>query len=101
MKVYQRLASAFAAEGASHVFGIMGDLDAHHMDSELATVPTPDLGAIATACGGRGRLARSIEELRAAVAEWVAKPGPMMIDLRISRSVVTIPYRRIHYGRDE
>ncbi len=25
MKVYQRLAQAFAAEGVSHVFGIMGD----------------------------------------------------------------------------
>jgi thiamine pyrophosphate-dependent acetolactate synthase large subunit-like protein len=76
-------------------------LDAHHMDAELATVSTPDLGAIATACGGRGRLARSIEELRAAVAEWVAKPGPMMIDVRISRSVVPFFNRRVHYGKDE
>ena len=53
------------------------------------------------AMGGRGRFARTIDELRAAVAEWVAKPGPMMIDLRISRSVISLPYRRIHYGRDE
>jgi acetolactate synthase I/II/III large subunit len=71
------------------------------MKADLATVPTPDLGAVATAFGGRGRLARSAEEVRAAAAEWVAKPGPMMIDVRISRSVVTLPYRRIHYGRDE
>ncbi len=30
-----------------------------------------------------------------AVAEWVAKPGPMMIDVRIATSVITLPYRRI------
>jgi len=29
-----------------------------------------------------------------------SKPGPMLIDARISRSVVTLPYRRIHYGED-
>ena len=42
-----------------------------------------------------------MDDLRAATSEWLAKPGPMMIDARISRSVVTLPYRRIHYGRDE
>jgi hypothetical protein len=25
----------------------------------------------------------------------------MVIDARISRNVITIPYRRMHYGRDE
>ena len=76
-------------------------LDAHEMDVELSTISTPDLGAIATACGGRGRLARTIEEVRAAVAEWVAKPVPMMLDVRISRSVVPLFNRRVHYGKDE
>ena len=27
--------------------------------------------------------------------------APMMIDMRISRSVTPLPYRRIHYGKDE
>ena len=76
-------------------------LEVHQMKAELATIPTPDLGAVATAFGGRGRLARSVDEVRAAAAEWVAKPGPMMVDVRISRNVLTLPYRRIHYGRDE
>jgi thiamine pyrophosphate-dependent acetolactate synthase large subunit-like protein len=76
-------------------------LDAHHMDGELASVSTPDLGAIATACGGRGRLARTMEDLRAAVADWLARPGPMLIDVRISRSVVPLFNRRVHYDRDE
>jgi acetolactate synthase-1/2/3 large subunit len=76
-------------------------LDAHKMNAELATIPTPDLGAVGRALGGRGRLARSVDDVRAAAAEWVAKPGPMMIDVRIARGVLTLPYRRIHYGRDE
>jgi thiamine pyrophosphate-dependent acetolactate synthase large subunit-like protein len=76
-------------------------LDAHKMKAELATVSMPDLGAVGVAFGGRGRMVRGMDELRAAAKEWLAKPGPMMIDARISRSVVTLPYRRIHYGRDE
>ena len=76
-------------------------LDAHKMKSELANIPMPDLGAVGVAFGGRGKMARSIEDLRAAVKEWLAKPGPMLVDARISRSVITVPYRRIHYGRDE
>jgi len=76
-------------------------LDAHKMNAELANITVPDLGAIATAMGGRGRIARSLDDVHSAVKEWVAKPGPMMLDVRIARSVITLPYRRIHYGRDE
>jgi acetolactate synthase I/II/III large subunit len=76
-------------------------LDAHKMKADLATISMPDLGAVGVAFGGRGRMARSMDDLRAAAKEWLSKPGPMMIDARISRSVVTLPYRRIHYGRDE
>ena len=76
-------------------------MQAHHMKAELAPIPTPDLGAVARAFGGRGRLARSIDEVRAAAAEWLAKPGPMIVDVRISRNVQTLSYRRILYARDE
>jgi thiamine pyrophosphate-dependent acetolactate synthase large subunit-like protein len=76
-------------------------LDAHGMNAGLSTIPTPDLGAVAKAFGGRGKLALSVEDVRSAVAEWIKNPGPMMIDVRIARSVITLPYRRIHYGRDE
>jgi acetolactate synthase I/II/III large subunit len=56
---------------------------------------------VAKAFGGKGKLARTVDEVRSAAQEWVAKPGPMIIDARIERAVVTLPYRRIHYGRDE
>jgi thiamine pyrophosphate-dependent acetolactate synthase large subunit-like protein len=75
-------------------------LDVHDMKKELSVIPTPDLGSVGRAFGGKGALVRSVEELQAAVSAWVAKPGPMLIDARISRSVVTLPYRRIHYGED-
>jgi thiamine pyrophosphate-dependent acetolactate synthase large subunit-like protein len=76
-------------------------MKSHHMNEELATIPTPDLGAVARSFGGRGRLATSVEEVREAAREWVASQGVMVIDARISRNVVTVPYRRLHYGRDE
>ena len=76
-------------------------LDAHKMDKELSVVPTPDLGAVARGFGGKGVLATNIEQVQKAAQEWVANPSPMIIDARIERAVVTLPYRRIHYGRDE
>jgi acetolactate synthase I/II/III large subunit len=76
-------------------------MKSHNMQAELATIPTPDLGAVAVSFGGRGRLASTIEDVREAAREWVANKGLMVIDARISRNVVTVPYRRLHYGRDE
>ena len=76
-------------------------LEAHKMAVETSCIPTADMGAVARAFGGRGALCRTVEEVRKAVLEWVANPGPMMIDVRVSRSVITLPYRRIHYGEDE
>jgi thiamine pyrophosphate-dependent acetolactate synthase large subunit-like protein len=76
-------------------------MKAHNRQAELATIPTPDLGAVAASFGGRGKLATSIDDVRTAAADWAANKGLMVIDARISRNVVTIPYRRLHYGRDE
>jgi thiamine pyrophosphate-dependent acetolactate synthase large subunit-like protein len=76
-------------------------LRAHNMDPETSAIPSPDLGAIARAYGARGCLARTIDEVRAGVREWVAKPGPMIIDSRISRAVINLPHRRVLYGKDE
>ncbi|RPI47150.1 MAG: thiamine pyrophosphate-binding protein [Betaproteobacteria bacterium] len=76
-------------------------LDAKNMDAMTSVIPTPDLGAVAKAMGGRGAFVTQNDQLRTAVKEWVAKPGPMVIDVRISRTVPSIPYRRVHYGRDE
>jgi len=76
-------------------------LDAHKMKKELSVVTTPDLGAIGKAMGGRGKLVQSVEDLKQITQEFLANPAPTLVDVRLDRSVITLPYRRIHYGRDE
>jgi len=76
-------------------------LRAHDMDPETSAIPSPDLGAIARAYGARGCLVRTIDEVRKGVQEWVSKPGPMIVDCRISRAVISLPFRRVLYGKDE
>ena len=74
---------------------------AHKKKAELSTIRTPDLGAVGVSLGGKGRLVTTIEDLRKAAAEWVAKPSPMIIDARISRNVLSLSYRRMLYAKDE
>jgi thiamine pyrophosphate-dependent acetolactate synthase large subunit-like protein len=74
---------------------------AQDRQADLATIPTPDLGAVARSFGGRGCLATNVAEVKQAAADWLANKGVMVIDARISRNVITVPYRRIHYGRDD
>jgi len=65
---------------------------------ELARISTPNLGAVATAFGGRGWLARNEAELQTAIGEFLAEPGPGIIDLRTAPTVLSIPYRRLWNG---
>jgi acetolactate synthase I/II/III large subunit len=76
-------------------------MKAHDRQADLATIPTPDLGAVTRAFGGRGCLATNVQDVRSAAEDWVANKGVMVIDARISRNVITVPYRRLHYGRDD
>ena len=70
------------------------------LDPELAVIGNPDLGPVAIALGGGGATVRTPDELRAALAEFVREPRPSVVDVRITRDVVSIPYRRINYGED-
>jgi acetolactate synthase-1/2/3 large subunit len=70
------------------------------LDPDLAVIPTPELGAVAVALGGGGATVRNAGELRAALAEYLREPRPTVIDVRITRDVLSIPYRRINYGED-
>jgi thiamine pyrophosphate-dependent acetolactate synthase large subunit-like protein len=70
------------------------------LDPELAVIPTPELGAVAEALGGAGATVRTTGALRAALAEYVRDPRPTVIDVRITRDVLSVPYRRIQYGED-
>ncbi len=70
------------------------------LDADLARISTPDLGAVGRALGGRGSLVRTLADLRTAAQEYAADPVPTIIDVRISTSVISIPYRRLHFGID-
>jgi thiamine pyrophosphate-dependent acetolactate synthase large subunit-like protein len=70
------------------------------MDATSSTIPTPDLGSVGRAFGGRGKLATTLEEVEAGVEEFLAGEGPMVLDIRISRSVISVPYSRLWFGQD-
>jgi acetolactate synthase I/II/III large subunit len=70
------------------------------IDLDATRISTPDLGTVGRALGGRGALVRSPDELRAAARDFVSRPGPMLVDLRMSRNVVSVPYRRLFYGQE-
>jgi acetolactate synthase I/II/III large subunit len=70
------------------------------MDARAATIQTPDLGAVARAFGCRGRQARTLDDVRAGIDEFMSGDGPMLLDIRISRSVISVPYSRLWFGED-
>ncbi|MER5437810.1 thiamine pyrophosphate-binding protein [Streptomyces sp. NPDC002790] len=70
------------------------------LDPDLATISTPELGSVAASLGGGGATVRTAQELRDALAEYVREPRPTVIDVRITREVLSTPYRRIQYGED-
>jgi len=75
-------------------------LRAHERDGFLSVVKSPDFAGLGRDFGCRGRSARTLDELSSAVDEFLAGDGPMVIDLRISRNVISVPYRRMHFGID-
>jgi thiamine pyrophosphate-dependent acetolactate synthase large subunit-like protein len=76
-------------------------LVARSQDYRPSMVPCPDLGEVARALGCRGRLVRSTDDLRAGVEEFFAGDGPMVIDVRTSRNVPSVAYRRLQFGLDD
>jgi thiamine pyrophosphate-dependent acetolactate synthase large subunit-like protein len=73
-------------------------LRAHERDGNLSVVRSPDFAGLGRDFGCRGRSARTLDELGAAVDEFLAGNGPMVLDVRISRNVISVPYRRLHFG---
>ncbi|MFN8634555.1 MAG: thiamine pyrophosphate-binding protein [Chloroflexota bacterium] len=70
------------------------------MDARASAITTPDLGAVARAFGCRGVQARTLDEVKAGLDEFLAGDGPMVMDIRVSRSVISVPYSRLWFGQD-
>jgi acetolactate synthase I/II/III large subunit len=70
------------------------------MEARASAIPTPDLGAVARAFGCRGTMATTLDEVKAGVDEFLAGDGPMLLDIRVSRSVISVPYSRLWFGEE-
>ena len=75
-------------------------LKASGFDKNLAGVRSPDFGAVARGFGCCGQVVRTLDELASGIDAFMAGDGPMVLDVRISRNVVNITYRRMLYGED-
>ena len=75
-------------------------LKASGFDPQLASVRSPDFGALAHGFGCRGRVVRTLNELSSGIDEFLNGDGPMVLDVRISPKVLNITYRRMLYGED-
>ena len=70
------------------------------LDASLSVIPTPDLGQVAVALGGAGASVRSVDALADALRQYVRSPEPTVLDVRISRKVLSVPYRRLWYAEE-
>ncbi|GGA87590.1 pyruvate dehydrogenase [Brucella endophytica] len=51
----------------------------------------PDFGKVAEAIGFYGRRVDHADELETAVAEWLAEPGPALLDVKVNRYELLMP----------
>lgn len=70
------------------------------LQEDLSLIPSRDLGNVARALGGEGALVRTVDELSESVAAYAANPRPTVIDARITRQVLSTPYRRLWYAEE-
>ncbi len=75
-------------------------LNALGFDGNIAASPTPDLGAVGRALGCRGRVARSLEDIASGIDEFLAGSGPMVLDVQVSRNVMSLSHRRLRRAQD-
>ena len=70
------------------------------LDPDLSAVKAPDFAMVGRGFGCRGATVTTNAELSAAIDEFMSGNGPMVVDLKMSRNVISIPYRRMHFGDD-
>ena len=70
------------------------------LDHKLSAVRAPDFAAVAKGFGCEGYTAKSSADVERAVKEFLAHRKPTVLDIKTSRNVVSIPYRRMHLKED-
>lgn len=69
-------------------------------DPDLSLLPDVDLAGVARQFGCRAGTLTAVDQLGAMVSEFLSGSGPMLIDARVSRRVISAPVRRAVYGID-
>ncbi len=70
-------------------------------EPELSLTPDLDLAALARQLGCRGARLTDLNHLPDLVSQFLTGEGPMLIDARVSRRVISPPIRRSVYHRPE
>jgi len=75
--------------------GKLGFIDIEQKSEGLLPLYThlqnPDFGAVAEAMGLWGRTIAKAEELEAAIAEWLAYPGPALLNVKVESMTLVMP----------
>lgn len=96
-----------ASSGARLLVVLMNDhalgaeyhkLRAKGLDPTLAAAPDRDLAAMAALMGCRSATVTDVAQLDGVVKEFLAGDGAFVIDARVSRNVISQPYRRSYFG---
>lgn len=73
-------------------------LRAKGFDPSLATYASPDFVALARGMGGDGVRVDALGQLDEAVKQGLAKGGLFLVDVRVSPSMVSDAYLKLHFG---
>jgi pyruvate dehydrogenase (quinone) len=75
--------------------GKLGFIDIEQKSAGLEPIYTdlknPDFGKVAEAMGLWGRCVSKAGELEAAVVDWLAQPGPALLDAKVSQMQLVMP----------
>ncbi|MDH3500018.1 MAG: thiamine pyrophosphate-binding protein [Acidimicrobiia bacterium] len=77
------------------------NLVAEGYQPELSLTPDPDLAGLVRHLGCRGATLTDLDRLPNLVSEFLSGGGPMLIDARVSRRVISRPTRRAVYHLPE
>ncbi len=72
-------------------------MTAEGYDTKLSLTPDMDIAGLARQLGIRAATITELDQLPGEVSEFLATPGPMLLDARVSRRVISRPMRRSTY----
>ncbi len=70
-------------------------------DTKLSLTPDQDIAGLARQLGSRAATVTELDQLPGLVSEFLATPGPMLLDARVSRRVISRPMRRSTYHSED